>query len=64
MEQDRQDDYEDLPLPRWEIEVRFPLLTGFGVNLTPAVGWASPQALRHLLHAVDDHMRREHADGR
>ncbi|MBC7270974.1 MAG: hypothetical protein H5T76_20050 [Streptomyces sp.] len=115
LEQDRQDDYDDLPLSRWEIEVRFPLLTGFGVNwvfdsehatlqdstqaaidsehpycgaslaplaaeaqsalvlfpteptmrdnLTPAVGWASPQALRHLLHAVDDHMRQEHADG-
>ncbi|MFE6283120.1 hypothetical protein [Streptomyces sp. NPDC057877] len=111
---DPQDDYDGLPLSRWEIEVRFPLLSGFGVNwvyegeyatledslqaaidsehpfcgeflaplaaeaqsalvlfpverameasLAPVVGWASPQALRHLLRTVDEHMQREHVD--
>ena len=29
-------------------------------GLCPVVGWATPQALRQLLQAVDDHMRREH----
>ncbi|MEV5338581.1 hypothetical protein AB0K93_08845 [Streptomyces sp. NPDC052676] len=112
LEQDPQDDYEELPLSRWEIDVRFPQLSGFGVNwvyggefptltesveaaigsehpycaeflaplaaeaqsalvlfpgeramqdgLSPVVGWATPQALRQLLQAIDDHMRREH----
>ncbi|MEW1866767.1 hypothetical protein AB0420_00970 [Streptomyces caelestis] len=111
--QDPQDDYDELPLTRWELDVRFPRLAAFGVNwvyegeyvtfqdsiqaaidsehpycseflaplaaeaqsalvlfpgeqamadgLSAAVGWASPVALRHLLQAIDDHMRREHA---
>ncbi|PNG22246.1 hypothetical protein C1J00_10430 [Streptomyces cahuitamycinicus] len=110
--QNSQDDYDELPLSRWEVEVRFPRLSGFGVNwvydgeyatlqdslqaavdsehpycgeflaplaaeaqsalvlfpgkqamedrLSPVVEWATPQALRHLLQAVDDHMQREH----
>ncbi|MFC9911218.1 hypothetical protein [Streptomyces sp. NPDC127197] len=112
LEQDPQDDYDELPLSRWEIDVRFPQLSGFGVNwvyegefatleesleaaidsehpycgeflaplaaeaqsalvlfpgeramqdgLSPVVGWATPQALRDLLQAVDDHMQQEH----
>jgi len=112
LEQGLEDDYDELPLSRWEIDVRFAQLSGFGVNwvyggefptlaesleaaidsehpycgeflaplaaeaqsalvlfpgeramqdgLSPVVGWATPQALRQLLQAVDDHMRREH----
>ncbi|MCC3650627.1 hypothetical protein LIX60_03785 [Streptomyces sp. S07_1.15] len=112
LEQDPQDDYDELPLARWEIEVGFPRLSGFGANwvydgeyatlhdsiqaaidsehpycggflaplaaeaqsalvlfpgkramedsLSAVIGWVSPEALRHLLQAVDDHMRREH----
>ncbi|MEV5728035.1 hypothetical protein AB0N50_19805 [Streptomyces pharetrae] len=112
LEQDPQDDHDELPLSRWEIDVRFPQLSGFGVNwvyggefptlaesldaaigsehpycrellaplaaeaqsalvlfpeeqamregLSPVVRWATPQALRRLLRAVDDHMEREH----
>ncbi|MBL3670396.1 hypothetical protein JL475_31355 [Streptomyces sp. M2CJ-2] len=30
--QDPRDDYDELPLTRWEIDVRFPRLSGFGVN--------------------------------
>lgn len=111
--QEPRDDYDVLPMSRWEIEVRFPHLAGFGVNwvyegeyatlqdslqaaidsehpycgeflaplaseaqsalvlfpgeqamadrLTPIIGWASPEALRHLLQAVNDHMQQEHA---
>ncbi|MGV4886404.1 hypothetical protein ACSR0Z_07260 [Streptomyces viridosporus] len=30
--QDPRDDYDELPLTRWEIDIRFPRLSGFGVN--------------------------------
>jgi len=32
LEQNRSEDYDVLPLSRWEIEVRFPQLYGFGYN--------------------------------
>jgi hypothetical protein len=112
LEQEPQDEYDELPLCRWEIEVRFPLLSGFGVNwvyggefatfeqsveaainsehpycvdhlaplaaeaqaalvlvsglpatanaLPAVIGWVTPEALRLLLQAVDDHLRQEH----
>ncbi|PKV87331.1 hypothetical protein [Streptomyces sp. TLI_146] len=41
--------------------VLFPDAAAQRENLLPAIPWSSPDALRELLGAVDDHMRREHS---
>jgi hypothetical protein len=40
--------------------VLFPEEQAMREGLSPVVRWATPQALRRLLRAVDDHMEREH----